>query len=120
MITIPKQVDESGNMLYSKDDKIYLYVAPLKTTRELCKIKNDEIHIVRKNKHIFRKLNAYGFNYNLIKLLPIDTKINLKQQDKTILRTNPYDILHKWQILNFWMSWFEKQVFLRIQDFYSL
>lgn len=120
MITISQQKDEKWNMLYSKGDKIYLYVAPLKSTRELCKIKDNDIYISRKNKHIFRKLNAYWFNYNLIRFLPESSKIYLKQEDKSVLTTTPNDILHKWQFLNFWMVWFEKQVFLPIKDFSPL
>ena len=120
MITISQVKDERWNMLYSKGNKIYLYVAPLKSTRELCKIKDDDIYIKRLNKHIFRKLNAYWFNYSLLKLLPDETKIYLKQEDKSVLKTTPQDILHKWKFLNFWMSWFEKQVFLPINNFIPL
>ena len=114
------QIDERWNKLYSKGDKIYLYVAPLKSTRELCKVKDWEIHIKRLNKHIFRKLNAYGFNYNLMRFLPDDTRILLKQEDKSVLRTTPKDIISKWQFLSFWMQGFEKQVFLPIKDFIPL
>lgn len=111
------QKDERWNMIYSKWDKVFLYVAPLKSTRELCKEKDWKICINRKNKHIFRKLNAYGFNYTLMKFLPDDIVILLKQEDKSVLKTTPYDVLHKGKFLDFWMQGFEKQVFLSIKDF---
>lgn len=111
------QKDENWNMIYSKWDEIYLYIAPLKSTRKLCKVKNWQIFIRRLNKHIFRKLNAYWFNYSLLKFLPDDTEIYLKQENKSILKTTAWEILKKWVFLNFWMQWFEKQVFMKISDF---
>ena len=114
------QIDEKWNKIYSEWNKIYLYIAPLKSRRELCKVKDDDIYIERKNKHIFRKLNAYGFNYTLMKFLPKESKIYLKQEDNSVLITNSEDVISKGQFLNFWMQWFEKQVFLPIKDFNPL
>jgi len=119
MLTI-SQKDSKWNMLYSKWDDIFLYIAPLRTTRRLCKVKNWEVLINRLNKHIFRKLNAYWFNYSLMKLLPPEMKVKVKQEDKTELTTNVRNILSRGRILWFWMQWFELQVFLPRDEFLTL
>lgn len=105
--------DRLWNMIYQKDKSIYLYLKDKWETRKLWAISpKGELFIRRFNKHIFRKLDAYGFNYNLLKILPPDMKVIIKQEDWSELHTTVMDILTKWNAKQFIQEWFELQIFL--------
>lgn len=105
--------DKFGNMIYQKDSSIYLYLAENQQTRKLWAISPRwELFIRRFNKHIFRKLDAYWFNYNLLSQLPPDMKVIVKEEDWTLLNTTVQDILTQWNAKQFIQEWFELQIFL--------
>jgi len=105
--------DRLWNMIYQKDKSIYLYLKDKQETRKLWAISPRwELFIRRFNKHIFRKLDAYGFNYNLLKILNPEMKVIVKQEDWSELHTTVMDILEKWNAKQFVQEWFELQIFL--------
>lgn len=105
--------DKNWNMIYQKDKSIYLYLKDKQQTRKLWAISpKGELFIRRFNKHIFRKLDAYWFNYNLMKLLNPEMKVIVKQEDWSELHTTVQDILLKWNAKQFIQEWFELQIFL--------
>lgn len=105
--------DKFGNMIYQKDQSIYLYLVENQQTRKLWAISPRwELFIRRFNKHIFRKLNAYWFNYNLLTQLSPDMKVIVKEEDWTILETTVHEILTQWNAKQFIQEWFELQIFL--------
>lgn len=105
--------DKNWNMIYQKDRSIYLYLKDKQETRKLGAISpKGELFIRRFNKHIFRKLDAYWFNYNLMKLLSPEMKVIVKQEDWSELYTTVQDILQKWNAKQFIQEWFELQIFL--------
>lgn len=46
-------------------------------TRNLGYIKDDSLHVTRDDEHIFRKLNAFGFNFNLLKRTDIFSSVTV-------------------------------------------
>lgn len=105
--------DKNGNMIYQKDKSIYLYLKDKQETRKLWAISpKGELFIRRFNKHIFRKLDAYWFNYNLMKLLSPEMKVIIKQEDGSELYTTVWDIIAKGDCKQFVQEWFELQIFL--------
>lgn len=113
MFTLTEIKDAFWNMLYQKDKSIYLYLKEKGETRKLWAISPRwELFIRRFNKHIFRKLDAYWFNYNLLKVLSPDMKVIVKQEDWSQLYTTVKDILTKWNAKQFLQEWFELQIFL--------
>lgn len=105
--------DKNGNMIYQKDKSIYLHLKDKWETRKLWAISpKGELFIRRFNKHIFRKMDAYGFNYHLLKMLDPEMKVIIKQEDWSELHTTVKDILQKWDAKQFIQEWFELQIFL--------
>ena len=105
--------DNKWNMIYSKEGSIYLFLKDKGETRKLGSINQKwELFIRRFNKHIFRKLDAYGFNYNLLKALNPETIVVVKEESGNILRTTVMDILQKWNAKQFIQEGFELQIFL--------
>lgn len=113
MFKLNEMKDKYGNILYQKDNSIYLYLNEKKETRKLWAISpRGELFIRRYNKHIFRKLDAYGFNYNLMKVLNPKMKVIVKQEDWSELQTTVAVITECWDCAQFVQEWFELQVFL--------
>lgn len=105
--------DNRWNTIYQKDKSIYLHLKDKWETRKLWAISpKGELFIRRFNKHIFRKLDAYGFNYNLLKMLNPDMKVVVKEEDWTELHTTVMEILQKGNAKQFIQEWFELQIFL--------
>jgi len=105
--------DKNGNMIYQQEKSIYLYLADIQQTRKLWAISpKGELFIRRFNKHIFRKLDAYGFNYNLLKVLNPDMKVIVKQEDGSELHSYVKDILDKGDCKHFMQEGFELQIFM--------
>lgn len=105
--------DKNWNQIYQRDQNIYLYLKDKWETRKLGAINSKwEFSIRRMNKHIFRKLDAYGFNYYLMKVLNPDMKVVVKQEDGSELHTNVETIMTAWDCKQFAQEGFELQVFL--------
>ena len=105
--------DKNGNKIYSKENSIYLYLKDKNETRKLWAVNSEKAFFVRRyNKHIFRKLDAYGFNYHLMKALCPTTKVIVKQEDWSELHTTVEIILTAWDCKQFSNEGFELQVFL--------
>lgn len=110
--------DKVGNTLYRQGDIIKLHLASEPHPRKLGKI--DEVNkklIVERNstKHIFHKLNAYGFNYDLLNTATKFTHVELKITDLKKKYFVPIEeIITKGQFLNFKGQGFEVQIFLSL------
>lgn len=105
--------DKNGNRIYQSENSIYLYLRDKGETRKLWAINSKWAFFVRRyNKHIFRKLDAYGFNYNLMKVLNPEMKVIVKQEDWSELHTTVETILTAWDCKQFAQEWFELQIFL--------
>lgn len=113
MFRLAEIKDKFWNMLFQRDKNIYLYLKDKKETRKLWAISDEnELCIMRTNKHIFRKLDAYWFNYNLMKILNPNMKVIVRQEDWSRLYTNVETILKVGDCKQFAQEWFELQVFL--------
>lgn len=100
-------------MIYQKDNSIYLYLKDKQQTRKLWSISPRwELFIRRFNKHIFRKLNAYWFCYNLLTQLSPDMVVIVKEEDWTQLETTVWYILQNGDAKQFVSDGFELQIFL--------
>lgn len=105
--------DKYGNMIYEKNRSIFLYLKDRGETRKLWAISPKwELFIRRFDKHIFRKLDAYWFNYSLLKRLNPEMRVVVKEEDGTLLNTTAQDILQKWDNKRFVSDWFELQIFM--------
>lgn len=113
MFRLTEIKDKFGNMLFQQGKNIFLYLRDKQETRKLWTISDEnELFISRNNKHIFRKLDAYGFNYNLMRILNPKMKIVVKQEDGSRLCTDVETILTAGDCKQFAQEWFELQVFL--------
>lgn len=113
MFQLTEIKDKFGNTIYQKDKSIYLYLKEKQQTRKLGAISpKNELFIRRFNKHIFRKLDAYGFNYSLLQILNPDMKVIVKEEDGTELHTTVKDILQLGDAKQFIQDGFELQIFL--------
>lgn len=78
-------------------------------------LENRFIEIIRdKNRHLFRKGNAYGFNEHLIKTAKTFDKVKLIDNDGVYVFPKSI-ILEKGKYLFFKEQGFEKQLFLDMQ-----
>jgi len=112
--------DKLWNQIYEKEKSIYLFLKEKQQTRKLGAINpRGQLFIRRYNKHIFRKLDAYWFNFHLMKALSPDMEVIVKEEDWKTLKTTVLDILQKWDTKQFVSEWFELQVFLPRKDFIS-
>jgi len=109
--------DKAGNQIYIKDKFVYLYLSAKLQTRRLGAINLGNFFVTKRPEHIFRKLNAYGFNYELIKSLKPDAKVVVKQIGEGVIKTTAHDILTRGQILNYLRDGFETQIFMPIDYF---
>lgn len=109
--------DRAGNQIYIKDLYAYLYLNDKMQTRRLWTVKDGNLYVTKKPEHIFKKLNAYGFNLALIKSLRPDAKIVVKQYGGKTIDTTAEEILLKGQILSYLKDGFETQIFMQITNF---
>lgn len=109
--------DKAGNQIYIKEKYVYLYLSAKLQTRRLGAINLGNFFVTKKPEHIFRKLNAYGFNLALIKSLRPDAKVTVRQYGDKTLTTTAEEILQKGQILNYLKDGFETQIFMPIDNF---
>lgn len=109
--------DKAGNQIYVKDKYVYLHLNAKLQTRRLGAINLGNFFVTKKKEHIFRKLNAYGFNLALIKSLRPDAKVVVRQYGDKVLTSTAEEILQKGQILNYLKDGFETQIFMPIDKF---
>lgn len=109
--------DRAFNQLYVTNNTVYLHLKAKQQTRRIGVLKDGNLFIKRKREHIFRKLNAYGFNLALIKSLSLDAKVIVKQDLGELLKTTAGEILKYGKVLNYLKDGFETQVFMPIEYF---
>ncbi len=107
-------IDRHGNSLYIAGDKIFLHLKVLNRKLLLATIRAKDLFIKRDfAKHLFRKGNAYGFNYAMLKHAKRIKIISLR--DDYNLYNVPIDfIISQGKFLNFKQKGFEKQIFLSL------
>ena len=117
--------DRYWNKIYHQRGKLMLYLSKSKESRVLWKIwKHDwkECLIVRRwEKHILHKINGRGFNYELLSRLPWETVV-IVDREKSVMSywLTVDDIIEQGKFLHFLTVWFEKQIFVPIQNFHVL
>ena len=109
--------DKLWNKIYDKKNMMYLFLKKRWETRRLCTLKDWNIYVNKKKSHIFRSLDAYWFNYVLLKSIDPTWSVFVYEEDWNELSTTIQNILQNWKILNFWTEWFEAQVFLSRNKF---
>jgi len=103
-----------------KNGKIYLYLpnAKYKNKRCLGKISNRVLYQKKsKEKHLFRKTNSIGFNFDLINRGGAEFDLINVTLDFISLWCSRASILRYGTILNFSKTGLEKQVFLNLNFF---
>lgn len=106
-------IDKDWNEIYQKDNSFFLHLRLIGQTRKLGSLSpKNELFIRRYKKHIFRKLDAYGFNYNLLKALPPEMKVIVREEDWTELYTHVRTIIEQGNYKYYVQEGFEMQVFL--------
>lgn len=117
-----KITDTAGNSLANRNNVIYLELASGET-RMIGRLSDESktMMIERdRNKHLLRKANAYGFNYELIKSAQRFTSIMLKEIDggRTVAWYNIPNtvILETGEFLWFKEQGFERQIFMTIDS----
>ena len=103
--------DDEGNIIYRKGDELFLALNSETRSRNLGTIIGDTIQMVRvPAKHLFRKKDAYGFNYNLLSRLNHVKIIDLLiSKERFIIPIE--DIIKNGSFLHFKQQGFETQIF---------
>lgn len=115
--------DVHGNEIYSKASKVgeivYLYLARLWETRRLWQLVGPKLTVRRdRDKHLYYKMNAYGFNDKLLRAISPDTTVIVVEKWRAIkLKTSVQSILTEWKYLTFSAEWFETQIFYPLSSF---
>lgn len=108
--------DNAGNMLYRQGNAIKLKLSSEPHPRKIGRIEEDKkILIIQRDstKHLFDKINGYGFNYQLLCTATKFNKVLLEIIDKKERYLIPIDtILLDGQFLNFKQQGFEIQIFI--------
>jgi len=111
------QQDKDGNSLLKDGRVVYLKLASEKRRREVGRIisGSDTIIMERKQEHLLRKANAYGFNYEALKLAKAVKFILL--HTPTVMYKFPISFaLENGSFLWFKSEGFEKQIFLTLSQ----
>lgn len=114
------KTDEYGNSILAIDNGVRIIVQ-LKLVKETRKrklgninIKTKTLYVKRiKERHLHRKSNAYGFNYNFLEGAKRFTKVRLEDNYSEWL-IPVEDILQKGIFLHFLEQGFEKQIFVKL------
>ncbi len=110
--------DKEGNVLYRQNNTIKLHLKSEPHPRKIGKIdeENKQLIIERDStKHLFEKINGYGFNYELLSSATKFEYIKLIITDKKTSYLIPLNIiLTKGQFMNFKQQGFEIQIFLSL------
>lgn len=109
------KVDEKGNKLIMRTDwKIILRLVNW-DVRNIWKVKKDKnwyyIETRRAPEHYMDKVQGWWFNYELIKILPEETRIVVISGTLKYMIT-AWMILKWWKFLYFLQQWFERQLFI--------
>lgn len=106
------RISPSGDVLLTLPGKQY------KSQRCIGKIVGDTLHVERNpERHLFRRFNAYGFNYQLLKHGHF-SRVQLRELPSgRTLETTRETILHFGKFLDFKADQLERQIFLSLSDF---
>lgn len=92
-IQIAVMDNNSNCLLYFQDGKVGLWLETEQRDRNLGVIKEKTLFVKRDSeKHLHRKSNSYGFNYNLLKMLKLFDKIVLTEDNENMY-VMPKDII---------------------------
>jgi hypothetical protein len=110
--------DEHGNRLYRRSNTVFLQLENEAYPRKLGIIdeENQVIEIIRESsKHLHRKSNSYGFNFQLLSTATVFNKIKLVVDGMPFLF--PVELVRKkGKFLYFKQQGFEKQIFLSLDE----
>lgn len=111
-------IDPIGNALVCyKDGKVMLTISTESRDRKIGFIKDKMLFVDRSyDKHLHRKSNSYGFNYNLLKLAKSFDKVAINEDDERLFVVPKDVIMSLGRVMYFKNSEdgnsFEVQIFL--------
>ena len=111
-------IDPIGNALVCyKDGKVMLTISTESRDRKIGFIKDKMLFVDRSyDKHLHRKSNSYGFNYNLLKLAKSFDKVAINEDDERLFVVPKDIIMNFGKVMYFKNSEdgnsFEVQIFL--------
>jgi hypothetical protein len=111
-------IDPIGNALICyKDGKVMLTISTESRDRKIGFIKDKMLFVDRSyDKHLHRKSNSYGFNYNLLKLAKSFDKVAINEDDERLFVVPKDIIMNFGKVMYFKNSEdgnsFEVQIFL--------
>lgn len=108
--------DDAGNLIYNKQDKIYLELPAKQQRKMIAKIdeKNNALRMYRAyDKHVLWKAMSYGFNYELL-LATKFSDIIIDTDEKEEFRVPVKVLLDKGDFLWFKQKGFERQIFVEL------
>lgn len=108
--------DSSGNVLYRDGSTIKLKLKE-HSTRTLGKINTaNKTFVVYRNskKHILFKLNAYGFNYEMLSMSKQIENVVITTETQTFYIVPLSFILKEGEFLHFKKTGFERQIFINL------
>jgi hypothetical protein len=117
---VRSKTDEYGNSIIAKDNGVRLIIT-LKLVKETryrrlgnVNLKNKTLNIKRtREKHLFHKSKAYGFNFHFLEGAKRFDKVRLEDNyDECLIPVK--DILSKGLFLHFLAQGFEKQIFMKL------
>lgn len=120
---IKTQPDARGNYFSVESDQlmlvrsIFLFLKADNKSRHIGTLytKDRTLHITRnRSKHLFKKLNAYGFNEHIIRTAILFDSVFLKDEF-SVFDIPKSVILEKGTYLDFKDNGFEKQIFLPLE-----
>lgn len=115
-------VDEKWNKLTMTSD--WKIILRLKSwwIRNIGKVKKDKfgyyVEVKRSEEHYVECMRGWWFNYCLIKTLPEDMRIVVKNSWRLKYLITAWMILKSWKFLHFLQQGFEKQLFIEKSMFW--
>lgn len=113
IMSVTISLDSANNRLYVIDKRVMLKLASEAHSRHLATIdiKNKSLMVIRGAKHLLRKADSYGFNYEMLTTAKKCNKVKLLSAEG--LFDIPIEIiLQKGSFLWFKTEGFERQIFL--------
>lgn len=111
--------DTYGNRIYMKWNDIFLRLADSQESRKLGWIDGDNLVVIRNSRHIMRCNNSWWFNYVLMSNLDRDMNVIVRSslKSKTYWICKVRDIMDNGTFLHFLRQGFERQIFMRLENF---
>ena len=111
--------DNYWNRIYMKWNDIFLRLVDSQESRKLWWIDGNNLVVLRSSRHIMRCNNSRWFNYVLISNLDRDMWVIVRSstKSKSYWFCRVWDIMDEGTFLHFLRQGFERQIFMRLENF---